>query len=106
MVTNGNKIIKTVSKLVSKFIKIKAYYRSNSEFTNWNWNHKQILFQKDEMERKITEQREIYEKKLDEYREKLEIINLLNAERGRGYSSWLSEARKNVKKADYRSEVY
>ena len=32
--------------------------------------------------------------------------NLLSAERGRGYSSWLTNARKSINKEDYRSEVY
>ena len=32
--------------------------------------------------------------------------NLLNSKKGRGYSSWLSDAIKNIKKEDYRSEVY
>jgi len=32
--------------------------------------------------------------------------NLLNTERNRGYSSWLTDARKSIKKEDYRSEVY
>jgi len=32
--------------------------------------------------------------------------NLLNVERGRGYTSWLTDARKTIKKQDYRSEVY
>ena len=32
--------------------------------------------------------------------------NLLTAERGRGYTNWLTNARKSIKKEDYRSEVY
>ena len=32
--------------------------------------------------------------------------NLLNTELGRGYTSWLTDARKSIKKEDYRSEVY
>ena len=32
--------------------------------------------------------------------------NLLNAERGRGYTNWLTGARKSIKTEDYRSEVY
>ena len=32
--------------------------------------------------------------------------NLLNAERGRSYTSWLTDARKSIKKEDYRSDVY
>ena len=31
---------------------------------------------------------------------------LLNTERSRGYTSWLTEAKKNIKTEDYRSEVY
>ena len=32
--------------------------------------------------------------------------NLLNTERSRGYSNWLTNAKKNIKTEDYRSEVY
>ena len=32
--------------------------------------------------------------------------NLLNVERGKGYTSWLTDARKSIKIEDYRSEVY
>ena len=32
--------------------------------------------------------------------------NLLNTERSRSYTSWLTDARKAIKKEDYRSEVY
>ena len=32
--------------------------------------------------------------------------NLLNTERARGYTSWLTDARKSIKSEDYRSEVY
>ena len=44
----------------------------------------------------------------EKYQEAFEQIhkNLLNTERNRGYSSWLTEARKAIKKDDYRSEVY
>ena len=31
---------------------------------------------------------------------------ILNTERSRGYSSWLTKAKKNIKTEDYRSEVY
>ena len=31
---------------------------------------------------------------------------LLNTERSRGYTSWLTEAKKNIKTEDYRSQVY
>ena len=44
----------------------------------------------------------------EKYQEAFEQIrqNLLNTERNRGYNSWLTEARKAIKKDDYRSEVY
>ena len=32
--------------------------------------------------------------------------NLLSVEQGRGYTSWLTDARKSIKQEDYRSEVY
>ena len=32
--------------------------------------------------------------------------NLLNTERGRSYTNWLTNARKSIEKEDYRSEVY
>ena len=32
--------------------------------------------------------------------------NMLRTELSRGYTSWLSDARKSIKKEDYRSEVY
>ena len=38
-------------------------------------NNDKILFQKDEMERKLSKQRELYEKKLEELREKIDTIN-------------------------------
>ena len=31
---------------------------------------------------------------------------LLNTERSRGYTNWLTEAKKNIKTEDYRSKVY
>ena len=31
---------------------------------------------------------------------------LLNTERSRGFTSWLTEAKKSIKQEDYRSEVY
>ena len=32
--------------------------------------------------------------------------SMLNAERGRSYTSWMTDARKAIEKEDYRSEVY
>lgn len=54
--------------------------------------HTKILFEKEKMERKFNEQREINEKKLDEYRVKLENINNvtnISAKKGQEGENWL-----------------
>jgi len=49
--------------------------QQNKRLEHQQKNNDKILFQKDEMERKLSEQRKLYEKKIEELREKIDTIN-------------------------------
>ena len=82
------------SNVKDELIKIKLKWEEYTEkrLEIQKENSDKLLFQKDEMERKLNEQRELYEKKIDDLRKKIDSINNvtdISTKKGQEGESWV-----------------